>query len=263
MRSTQTRREAGFTLLELLAVVVTIGTLAALLLPVLSKAKVKAQRTNCRSNLHQLGLAWALYHGDNAGRLVESYPVNNSNAWILGDMRNLPDATNLDLLRQGKLYAYLPNPAVYHCPADKGVVVENKRVTTVRSYSMNAFMGARDPRIGPIPENAQNFVMFYAKDSDIPRPSSLWVMLDEDERSINDGFFVTDPTGQMWIDFPANSVHRHELSFALNFADCHTEIWYYRDPATSKLEHNRTEQAGNVDLKRLAGASATIKGSAK
>jgi type II secretory pathway pseudopilin PulG len=253
------KRKAGFTLLELLAVIFTVTTLAALLLPVLTKTKIKAQRTNCRSNLHQLGLAWVLYYGDNNGRLVESYPVNNPYAWILGDMRNPSEATNVNLLQQGKLYPYIPNPGIYHCPADRGIQIDNKLVQNVRSYSMNAFMGARDPRIGPIPPNADNYVLFYGKDSEIPRPASLWVMLDEDDRSINDGFFVPDPTAQMWIDFPANSVQRHDYSFALNFADCHTEVWYYRDPATSKLTHNKTEQAGNIDLKRLARASVTTK----
>jgi type II secretory pathway pseudopilin PulG len=259
MHSSRPKRKEGFTLVELLAVMFTVAALAAMLLPVLSKAKIKAQRTSCRSNLHQLSLAWVLYHGDNNGRLVESYPVDNPNAWILGDMRKPADATNMNLLQQGKLYAYIPNTKVYHCPADNGVPLEKANLPSLRSYSMNAFMGARDPRVGPIPANAQNYVLFYGKESEIPRPANLWVMLDEDERSINDGFFVPDPTGQMWIDFPANSVHRHDHSFVLNFADCHTEIWYYRDPATSKLTHNRTEQAGNIDLRRLARASATLK----
>jgi hypothetical protein len=259
MHSSRPKREKGFTIVELLAVIFTVAALAAMLLPVLAKAKIKAQRTNCRSNLHQLGLAWVLYHGDNNGRLVESYPVNNPNAWILGDMRVPADATNANLIQQGKLYAYIPNDRIYHCPADNGVPLGKKPLPSLRSYSMNSFMGGRDPSVGPIPANAQNFVLFYGKESEIPRPSNLWVMLDEDERSINDGFFVPDPNGQMWIDFPANSVHRHDFSFALNFADCHTELWYYRDPATSKLSHNKTEQAGNIDLRRLARASATLK----
>ena len=166
----QLERRRGFSLLELLAVIFTLAALAALLLPVLSKAKIKAQRTSCLSNLRQLGLAWILYYNDNNGRLVESYPVNNPNAWILGDMRNARQATNTDLLRQGKLYAYNRNVAVYHCPADKGVRLDNKAVLNVRSYSMNAFMGARDPSLGPIPPNAQRYVLFYAKDYEIPRP---------------------------------------------------------------------------------------------
>ena len=102
MFASQLKRERGFTLLELLAVIFTVTALAAMLLPVLNKAKIKAQRTNCRSNLHQLGLAWVLYHGDNNGRLAESYPVNNPNAWILGDMRNPAEATNINRINKIK-----------------------------------------------------------------------------------------------------------------------------------------------------------------
>jgi len=253
------QRQRGFTLLEMLAVIFTVFTLVALLLPVLNKARIKAQRTSCLSNLRQTGLAWVMYYGDNNGRLVESYPVNNSNAWVLGDMHRTRDATNTDLLRQGKLYPYHRNTRIYRCPADQGVVVEDKHLESVRSYSMNAFMGARDPRIGPIPATAGKYVLFYAKDSDIPRPSMLWVLLDEDERSINDGFFVPDPTAQIWIDFPATSRRRHNYSYALDFADGHSDLWRHADPATRKLTHNLTLQAGNSDLKRLARASATPK----
>ena len=80
MSGFQPRQPRGFTLLELLAVIATMTILAALLLPVLGKAKIKAQQTACLSNLRQLGLAWMQYYADNNGRLVESYPVNNPDA---------------------------------------------------------------------------------------------------------------------------------------------------------------------------------------
>jgi len=150
--------------------------LAALFLPVLNKAKIKAQPTSCLSNLRQLGLAWVLYYTDNNGRLVESYPVNNPNAWILGDVRNPSEATNIDLLYQGKLYAYNRNIGIYRCPADRGVKVETKVLAADRSYSMNSFMGARDASVGPIPANAGRYVLFYAKDHEIPKPSSAWTV---------------------------------------------------------------------------------------
>ncbi|MCX6923641.1 MAG: prepilin-type N-terminal cleavage/methylation domain-containing protein [Verrucomicrobia bacterium] len=252
-------RQQGFTLVELLTVIATIAILASLLLPILSKTKIKAQRTSCLSNLRQLGLAWIMYKDDNSNFLVESYPVNNPEVWVEGDMTKPDEAGNVELLRRGKLFPYHLNESVYHCPTDRGVIVDGKLTPTVRSYSMNCFMGGRDPQVGPIPSTAEGFIPFYAKDSDIPHPEKMWVLLEEDERSINDGFFVTDPTGRIWIDFPTISSRRHAQSYVLNFADGHCTAWQYNDSRTLKVALNKTEQPGNTDLARLALATSTLK----
>ncbi len=252
-------RRQGFTLLELLAVIATIAILAALLLPVLGKTKIKAQQTACLANLRQMGLAWTLYYEDNNGVLVESYPTNNPNSWTKGNMRVPAEATNPLLIQQGKLYPYTQSVSLYHCPSDKGVASGGIITPSLRSYSMNSFMGGRDSSVGPIPALASTsaYTPFFTKDSDLQQPGGLFVFLEEDERSISDSFFVTDPSARIWFNFPAISATRHNFGFGLTFGDSHADTWHFKDSRTLTITGNETEQAANPDLQRLAAAATT------
>jgi len=234
---------AGFTLIELLVVIAIIAILAAMLLPALAKAKTKAQGISCMNNLKQLQLGWYMYSDDNNDRIARTGgidptslvtslpdprtdPGNRYNQWVYGDVTRSADTRFLEL---GLLYPYVKTFAVYKCPADRSTFMDPSRQVkpTIRSMSMNCWMN-------PIQPWASNNRIFR-KQSDItrPSPSECWVLIDENPFTINDGFFVCDPSNpDQWIDFPATY---HNGAGGLSFADGHAITKKWRDNIILKL----------------------------
>jgi prepilin-type N-terminal cleavage/methylation domain-containing protein/prepilin-type processing-associated H-X9-DG protein len=256
---------SAFTLIELLVVIAIIGVLAALLLPVFSKSKAKAQQAFCINNFKQLTVSWKLYADESNGKLVPvfyfQHGVINTNAWVRGSMNDdtkvyppvepgVLDSTNLNGLRLGSLYHYHQSAGIYHCPADRSSV---RGVPRVRSYSLNGWMG------GTWVMGQSNYIVFK-RETDIvnPSPAGAWVFIDEHERSINDGWFAVDMKGDRGLlDAPAT---RHNNSYALSFADGHVEVWKLLDSRSRNWSALPIpNKPPNPDWQRLAAASSSLR----
>lgn len=243
----------AFTLIELLVVIAIIAILAAILMPVLHQAEIRAQTAGCENNMRQLQTAEAIYSSDYNGYLAwncddggGSPPAGQTPArpaWVAGSLStgNSTDNTNTALLvgpqyqPDGSLGGYVRNPGVYHCPADltRG---QGQAEFRDRSYSMNGFVGpANSAAMSGISYNmTQVNCAYFRKDTDFKfiSPCDCFVFDEENYLSLNDGFFWSPQPGggreitlydtPQWAHGGANTV--------FSFADGHVELRHWLTP---------------------------------
>ncbi len=240
-------RARGFTLIELLVVIAVIAILAAMLLPALTRGKLKAQGLSCMNNHRQLALAWRMYADDNADKIPfasEDFGDSRTFAatWVRGWMNFDPsNRSNWDPdvdIKKSPLWPYCgKNLQIWKCPSDRSAVVVNGvPKPRVRSMSMNLFLGgwggsaAGDPILVPY--------KVYLKMAEIVPPTKIFVLLDMREDSIDIGNFAVNMSGYSpcnpsqygFYDLPG---FYHGQACGFSFADNHAELKKWLDPRTT------------------------------
>jgi general secretion pathway protein G len=132
------RKSEAFTLIELLTVIAILALLAAIVFPVYSQARKKAQQTPCLSNVKQLGIAMLLYAQDFDEKFAWGCDITDREPESWSDSPYNQAVKTMPLLPD-LLFPYTNNRQVWRCPADFGYTVTGMWLGVALDGRPNAF----------------------------------------------------------------------------------------------------------------------------
>ena len=248
-------RRAGFTIMELMAVIAIIVIVVGLLSVALNQTRNRTMRVMCLDNMRQLQVAWTLYADDNkdfialnktapmgsVGTGVAAAPRNSTNSWVAG---NPKEDRNIQTLANGTLYDYVRQPEVYRCPMDSSTT--RYGTPRIRSYSMSSYLGGDDEDMDPR-------VKMRVSDIVNPGPERVFVFIEEHEDSVwTSGFVVLPRENTSLYSTPSD---RHLQGCNLTFADGHLEYWEWAAPKKPSSKPPLATNGRELrDLRRLQEA---------
>jgi hypothetical protein len=226
----------------LLVVIAIIAILAAMLLPVLNRAKRNALRIQCVNNQKQLVLTWALYSTDNHEMLVPNGGENPpgpppAHLWVQGgnhsDVRSLVYEPYLLSSPYALFAPYVQNLSLYKCPADRFKwLIGASYQAELRSYGMNEYVGTSQ-QYAEAPLSLSPGFRVYLRTADLAAdsPANRFVFIDGNPASICTPGFGVDMLNDVFIHYPSAT---HGMPGVLAFADNHIESHKWLDPRTRK-----------------------------